>query len=142
MYAKFGEQWMCMHRGPTWEYEEESLDHSSHLQRNVDAGTLINQDQTDSVSTMHCQLCIWFDCTESGRLLKSTARSRYGYSFPSYGLDQNSREILMTCQSLLHVNQVQLFLNHHVYCGLLTKAEEWHWSSYGEEQTRTRLKVS
>ena len=92
MYAKFGEQWMCMHRGPTWEYEEESLDHSSHLQRNVDAGTLINQDQTDSVSTMHCQLCIWFDCTESGRLLKSTARSRYGYSFPSYGLDQNSRE--------------------------------------------------
>ena len=51
MYAKFRAQWVCMHRSPTSEYEEENLDDSGHLQRNVDAATLIYQDQADSVST-------------------------------------------------------------------------------------------
>lgn len=51
MYAKFGVQRVCMHRGPAWEYEEESLDDSDHIQPNVDAGTSINEDQADSVIT-------------------------------------------------------------------------------------------
>ena len=40
-----------MNCGPTWEHEEESLDDSDHLQRNVDAETLINQNQRDRFST-------------------------------------------------------------------------------------------
>ena len=39
-----------MHRGPTWEYDEECSDDALHLQRNADAGTLVNQDQADRFS--------------------------------------------------------------------------------------------
>ena len=51
MLANFGVQWVCLPRGPTWEYEKESLDDSDQLRPNVDAATLINHDQADSVST-------------------------------------------------------------------------------------------
>lgn len=149
MYAKFGVQRVCMHRGPAWEYEEESLDDSDHIQPNVDAGTSINEDQADSVittgscgssviiqnegdSVVSQEDCIVHVSPQPGLEMDilSQAKAFTGITESAVDIDD--------WQLLHHVNQTQLFLKHQVYCGLLTKAEVRHRSNCGEEQTRIR----
>ena len=139
MYAKFRAHWVCMHRSPTSEYEEENLDDSGHLQRNVDAAILIYQDQADSVSTTASSASGLISLSPEDRISPQPGQYMDILSQAMALTGITMLLILMTCQSLHHVNLVQLFLNHLVYCDLLIKTEEWHWSSCGEEQARTRL---
>ena len=115
MYATFGVQCMVykgMHRGPTWEYDEEYLDDADLLQQYLDAGTLINQDQEDRFSitaiSAYCLIaqsqedCI---CPQPGQDMDILSQVMAFTGITETAVDVDDMPIIAPCESGVTVSE-------------------------------------